>query len=67
MIGRCRCCAGACASSGGRPSRRTWSCYEGGEVHCGACGTCVERREAFDEAGVADPTRYAAAPKGAAR
>jgi 7-cyano-7-deazaguanine synthase len=37
----------------------TWSCYEGGEVHCGRCGTCVERREAFKLAGVDDPTRYA--------
>ncbi|MBB0243029.1 7-cyano-7-deazaguanine synthase QueC [Streptomyces alkaliphilus] len=48
------------------PFELTWSCYEGGETHCGACGTCVERREAFNEAGVADPTRYAAAPKGTA-
>ena len=39
---------------------RTWSCYKGGPVHCGACGTCVERREAFLEAGVPDPTTYAA-------
>jgi 7-cyano-7-deazaguanine synthase len=37
---------------------RTWSCYKGGERHCGRCGTCVERREAFLEAGVADPTDY---------
>lgn len=37
---------------------RTWSCYKGGERHCGKCGTCVERREAFIEAGVADPTIY---------
>ncbi len=37
----------------------TWSCYKGGEVHCGTCGTCVERREAFALAGVADPTVYA--------
>jgi 7-cyano-7-deazaguanine synthase len=36
----------------------TWSCYEGGEEHCGRCGTCVERREAFRDAGVEDPTRY---------
>lgn len=36
----------------------TWSCYVGGEVHCGECGTCVERREAFLLAGVADPTQY---------
>jgi 7-cyano-7-deazaguanine synthase len=37
----------------------TWSCYKGGEAHCGTCGTCVERREAFAVAGVADPTNYA--------
>ena len=37
---------------------QTWSCYEGGEVHCGECGTCVERREAFQVAGLADPTAY---------
>jgi len=37
----------------------TWSCYEGGEVHCGRCGTCVERREAFRVAGVDDSTEYA--------
>jgi 7-cyano-7-deazaguanine synthase len=41
---------------------RTWSCYKGGEIHCGTCGTCVERREAFAEAGLADPTAYAATP-----
>jgi 7-cyano-7-deazaguanine synthase len=38
---------------------RTWSCYVGGEIHCGECGTCVERREAFLLAGVPDPTHYA--------
>ena len=37
----------------------TWSCYEGGDVHCGQCGTCVERREAFRDSGVMDPTVYA--------
>jgi 7-cyano-7-deazaguanine synthase len=42
----------------GVPFEDTWSCYVGGEVHCGRCGTCVERREAFDLAGVADPTTY---------
>jgi 7-cyano-7-deazaguanine synthase len=36
----------------------TWSCYKGGEHHCGKCGTCVERREAFAEAGVNDNTVY---------
>lgn len=38
---------------------KTWSCYKGGEVHCGRCGTCVERIEAFVLAGVNDPTSYA--------
>lgn len=38
---------------------RTWSCYKGEAVHCGKCGTCVERREAFLGAGVPDPTGYA--------
>ena len=37
---------------------QTWSCYVGGETHCGECGTCVERREAFMLAGVDDPTVY---------
>jgi len=36
----------------------TWSCYKGGEQHCGKCGTCVERREALSEAGIEDPTVY---------
>ena len=40
------------------PFGNTWSCYKGGDVHCGRCGTCVERREAFDIAGVVDPTEY---------
>lgn len=40
----------------------TWSCYKGGEVHCGTCGTCVERREAFMLAGLEDPTDYLATP-----
>ncbi|WP_170419330.1 7-cyano-7-deazaguanine synthase QueC [Ruegeria atlantica] len=42
----------------GTPFDQTWSCYKGGEIHCGRCGTCVERREAFDLAGVPDPTQY---------
>lgn len=40
----------------------TWSCYKGGEIHCGVCGTCVERREAFILAGVPDPTEYEQTP-----
>lgn len=42
----------------GVPFAETWSCYKGGEIHCGRCGTCVERREAFDLSGVEDPTVY---------
>lgn len=36
----------------------TYSCYKGGEKHCGKCGTCRERQEAFQVAGVKDPTKY---------
>jgi len=43
----------------GVPFEDTWSCYKGGEVHCGRCGTCVERREAFHIANEEDPTIYA--------
>ncbi|MCB1120019.1 MAG: 7-cyano-7-deazaguanine synthase, partial [Verrucomicrobiae bacterium] len=43
------------------PFEKTWSCYEGGDQHCGRCGTCIERREAFHLAGVADPTEYSEA------
>ena len=50
------------------PLDKTWSCYKGGEIHCGRCGTCVERIEAIEEARAwfsnigqvmdADPTEY---------
>ena len=36
----------------------TWSCYKGGEKHCGKCGTCVERKEALHYAGIEDSTEY---------
>ena len=36
----------------------TWSCYKGGDVHCGRCGTCMERKEALEQAGIADHTVY---------
>lgn len=36
----------------------TYSCYKGGDKHCGKCGTCVERKEAFRDAGLEDPTEY---------
>jgi len=42
----------------GVPFEKTWSCYQGRERHCGRCGTCVERREAFHLACVKDPTPY---------
>lgn len=41
------------------PFADTWSCYKGGDIHCGRCGTCVERREAFHLAQFKDPTVYA--------
>lgn len=36
----------------------TYSCYKGGAHHCGRCGTCRERREAMQLAGIDDPTVY---------
>jgi 7-cyano-7-deazaguanine synthase len=42
----------------GTPFAETWSCYKGGSLHCGRCGTCVERREAFHLARIDDPTAY---------
>lgn len=53
---------GDIAAEGARlnvPFEKSWSCYKGGEIHCGRCGTCVERQEAFALAGVQDPTIYA--------
>lgn len=40
------------------PYGLTYSCYKGGEKHCGKCGTCFERKEAFRDAGIEDPTEY---------
>ena len=37
---------------------QTYSCYKGGERHCGKCGTCMERKEALREAGSEDNTLY---------
>lgn len=36
----------------------TWSCYKGTSIHCGKCGTCIERKEALKFAGIADTTEY---------
>ena len=43
----------------GVPFELTWSCYKGGEVHCGTCKSCIDRQDAFVHAGIEDPTRYA--------
>lgn len=48
----------ALGSSIGVDYSQTWSCYKGGRHHCGKCGTCVERKEAFELARVPDPTTY---------
>lgn len=42
----------------GVPYSKTYSCYQGGERHCGRCGTCRERHEAFVANGLEDPTLY---------
>jgi 7-cyano-7-deazaguanine synthase len=42
----------------GVPFQSTWSCYVGGEKHCGRCGTCLDRKSAFEKSGIADPTDY---------
>ncbi len=44
------------------PYQLTWSCYEGGSIQCGICGSCRERRKAFEEAGVQDNTKYSLNP-----
>lgn len=46
----------------GVPFHLTWSCYKGGEKHCGKCGTCTERLEAFALAGAKDPVPYETEP-----
>lgn len=42
----------------GVPYEDTWTCYEGGAIHCGVCGSCQERRDGFLKAGIPDPTVY---------
>ena len=41
------------------PIEVTWSCYGAGNEHCGLCRNCVDRKKAFQKAGVEDPTKYA--------
>jgi len=42
----------------GVPYEYTWTCYKGGELACGKCGSCVERLEAFIKAAEEDPIEY---------
>lgn len=42
----------------GVPVEKTWSCYQGGKIHCGECLPCQGRKEAFKMAGIKDPTKY---------
>lgn len=44
----------------GVPYQLSWSCYMGGELHCGVCPTCRARKEGFIKAKIKDPTKYAA-------
>jgi 7-cyano-7-deazaguanine synthase len=47
----------------GVPLEETWSCWRGEEIHCGHCMPCKERHQAFRDADLPDPTRYARAPE----
>jgi 7-cyano-7-deazaguanine synthase len=42
------------------PYEKTWTCYVGGDTPCGRCGSCTERAEAFEFAGIPDPLLEAA-------
>ena len=42
----------------GSPISLSWSCYNGGDIHCGECGPCYMRKQAFKRSGVLDKTKY---------
>jgi 7-cyano-7-deazaguanine synthase len=42
----------------GVPLEQTWSCYLNGQVHCGLCESCVNRKKAFKQANIVDPSVY---------
>jgi len=42
----------------GVPYQLTWSCYRNGALHCGVCEACKNRRSAFEESGIPDPSKY---------
>ncbi|MEM3351435.1 MAG: 7-cyano-7-deazaguanine synthase QueC [Saccharolobus sp.] len=42
----------------GAPLHLTWSCYEGGQKHCGKCGPCYMRKMAYKINGLKDPVAY---------
>lgn len=42
----------------GVPFDKTWTCYEGGDIHCGLCGACNQRKKGFIDANIPDPTKY---------
>jgi 7-cyano-7-deazaguanine synthase len=42
----------------GVPLEKTWSCYQNGPIHCGKCESCNNRKQAFKQAKINDPTKY---------
>ena len=49
-----------CGLELGVPFELTWSCYFGGQKHCGKCESCVNRKRAFKDSQIQDPTKYEA-------
>lgn len=45
------------------PLGMTYSCYRGGDIHCGTCATCVDRQKAFAQSEYIDPTTYKEVPR----